>query len=87
MLAAVGVKALARSDAAAGFQAAGRIVQPAVNDLVVARRGLEPDCVGSFDDEHVQPGQGECSNSRKPDDAGTDNHAFNLVHYFPPSGS
>ena len=41
MIAAIGVKALALGDAAACFQAAGRIIKPAMNHLAVARRGLE----------------------------------------------
>ena len=41
MIAAIGVKALAPGDAAACFQAAGRIIKPAMNHLAVARRGLE----------------------------------------------
>src|SRR6516225_11071606 len=47
MIAAIGVKALAPGDAAACFQAAGRIIKPAMNHLAVARRGLEPDRIGS----------------------------------------
>jgi len=83
MIAAIGVKALAPGDAAACFQAAGRIIKPAMNHLAVARRGLEPDRIGAFKDKYIVPRQRESPRRRKPDHPCTDHHAFDLVRVTP----
>jgi len=83
MIAAIGVKALAPGDAAACFQAAGRIIKPAMNHLAVARRGLEPDRIGAIKDKYIVPRQRESPRRRKPDHPCTDHHAFDLVRVTP----
>ena len=65
MIAAIGVKALA--PAAACFQAAGRIIKPAMNHLAFARRGLEPNRIGAFEDKYIVPRQRQSPRRRKPD--------------------
>jgi hypothetical protein len=48
-----------------------------------ARRGLKPDRKGTFKDEYIVPRQRESPSRRKPDHAGADHDAFDLVHVTP----
>jgi len=80
MLAAISVEPLASGNATVRLQAACRVVEPAMDNLTIARRGFEPGCVGAFEDEHAIAGKSERPCYRKPYDAGPDNHTFNLVH-------
>jgi hypothetical protein len=54
-----------------------------MDNLAVARGGLETDRIGALEDEHLVPGQGERPSRCKADHPGTDHHAFNLVHRIP----
>ena len=80
VLGAIGVEALAAGDAGRRLQAALRVVEPAVDDLAVARGGLEADRVGAFEDDDLVPGQRQRPRRRQPDDPGADHHRFDLVH-------
>src|SRR4029077_8300243 len=68
MLAAIGIQALAAGDAAAPLQAANRVIEPAMDDFAVARRGLETDCVGAFEDEHAMAGKRQRPSHPETDD-------------------
>ena len=54
-----------------------------MNDLAVARGGLETDRIGAIEDEHLVSGQGQRPSRCKPYHPGADYHAFNLVHRIP----
>src|SRR5256714_15231941 len=53
VLTAISVEPLAPLDAAARLEAPLRVIEPAMNDLAVARGGLEPDRVGAFEDDDL----------------------------------
>src|SRR5215472_600558 len=76
----ISVEAVPAGDAGAGFQAADRIVEPAMNDLAVARRSLKPDRVGTLEDEDAHIRQGEGPRHRQPDDTRPDNDALDFFH-------
>src|SRR5205085_9761350 len=57
MLAAIGVEPFAAFDAALRLQAALRIIEPAMDDLAVARGGLEPDRIGALKNDDLVPGE------------------------------
>src|SRR5256885_17068633 len=57
MLTAIGVEPLASFDAAARLQTPLWVVEPAMDDLAVARGGLETDRIGAFEDDDLMPGQ------------------------------
>jgi len=82
MLAAIGIEALAAGDAAAPLQAANRVIEPAMDDFAVARRGLETDRVGAFEDEHAMAGKRQRPSRRETQDARPDHDAVNLVHHI-----
>ena len=83
-LGAIGVEALAPGDAGHGLEAAGRVVEAAMDDLAVARGGLEADRIGAFEDDDLVPGQCQRARRRQPDDPGADHHRFDLVHRCAP---
>src|SRR5437016_912609 len=80
MLTAIGVEPLAPLDAAARLEAPFRVIEPAMDDLAVARGGLETDRVGAFEDDDLMPGQGQGARRGEPDDPGADHHRFDFVH-------
>src|SRR5262249_14395552 len=84
VVAAIGVKSLAPGNTAARLEAAGRIVKTAMNDLAVARGGLEPDRVSALEHKHALPGPRERTSGREPDHSRANHHAFNFVHHFAP---
>ena len=55
-----------------------------MDDLAVARGGLEADRVGAFEDDDLVPGQRQRPRRRQPDDPGADHDRFDLVHAAPP---
>ena len=80
MLAAIGIETLAAGDAARRLQAAGRIIEAAVDDLAVARGGLGADPVGAFEDDDLVPLQREGPRRRQADHPGPDDDRFDLFH-------
>ncbi len=80
MLAAIGVEATAALDAGRRLQAVLGIVDAAVDDLAVARRGLETDGPGALDDHHFTACQRQCPRRGETDHPGADDHAFDFVH-------
>src|SRR5271170_2211211 len=86
-LMAIGIEPLAAGDTALRLEAARRVIDPAVDHLAVARRGLEPDREGALDDQHLAAGQRQRPCRGKTDQPGADDDAFDLVHPLsPPSG-
>jgi hypothetical protein len=83
--AAIGVKALAPGDATARLQASGRIIESSVNDLAVARRSLEPDRVGTLEDENPVSSKRKRPTRRETDHPGAHHNAFNFVHHIHPA--
>jgi len=75
-------EALAAGDAAAPLQAANRVIEPAMDDFAVARRGLETDRVGTFEDEHAMAGKRQRPSHRETHDTRPDDDALNLVHHI-----
>ena len=51
-----------------------------MDDLAVARGGLEADRVGAFEDDDLMPGQRQRARRRQPDDPGADHDRFDLIH-------
>src|SRR5438445_161920 len=84
MLAAIGIEALAAGDAARRLQAAGRIIEAAVDNLAVARGSLGADSVGAFEDDDLVPLQREGPRRRQADHPGPDDDRFDLVHRLTP---
>src|SRR5215475_2415404 len=83
MIAAVIVKSCTALDASDRLQATLRIIESAVNDLAVARRRLESDRVGLFENDDFMPGQREGARDRQSDDPGANDDRFDLVHLYP----
>ncbi len=79
-LGAIGVEALAAGDAGRGLEAAFRVIEPAVDDLAVARGGLEADRIGALKDDDLVSGKRQRTRRRQPDDTGADHDRFDLVH-------
>src|SRR5438552_18863593 len=82
VLAAIGIEPVAPFNATPRLQAADRVIEPAMDDFAVARRGLEPDRVGLLEHEHLYARQRERPSHRETDDAGPDHDAFNFFHYI-----
>ena len=51
-----------------------------MDDLAVARGGLEADRVGAFEDDDLVARQRQRARRRQPDDPGADHDRFDLVH-------
>src|SRR5207245_2794373 len=73
VLMTISVEPLAPLDAAARLEAPLRVIEPAMDNLAVARGGLETDRVGAFEDDDLMPGQRQGARRGKPDDPGADN--------------
>ena len=80
VVAAIGVEPPAALDAGRRLQTVLRIIDAAVDDLAVARRGLEPDRPGAVEDEHLAAGERQSPRRGKPDHPGADHDAFDFVH-------
>src|SRR4029077_3327713 len=83
VLAAIGVEPLAPLDAAPVLEAAGRIIEAAMDHLAVARGGLETDRVGAFEDDDLMARERQCPRDRQADHPGADDDRFDLVHRSP----
>src|SRR3954452_1553705 len=80
VLGAIGVETLAAGDAGGGLEAAGGGVEAAMDDLAVARGGLEADRIGAFEHDDLVPGQRQRARRGQPDDPGADHDRFDLIH-------
>src|SRR6185312_1114106 len=78
-LAAIGIEAVAAGDAEARLEAPFRIVQPGMDDLAVARRGLRADPALLLEHQHLAPAPRQRPRHREPDHARADHHAFDGV--------
>ncbi len=81
VVAAIAVEPLAPGDAACRLEAAGRVIDPAMDDLAVARGGLEADRPGALEHKHLAAGERQCPRGGEPDHPGTDHDAFDFVHH------
>ena len=64
-----------------------RIVDPGVDHLAVARGRDRADRRFALEHENLAAGEREAARDREPDDAGADNHAFDLFHHRDPPRS
>src|ERR1051326_5088484 len=80
VLSAIEVEPFTPFDAAARLQAPLWIIEPAMDDLAVARRGFEPDRVGAFENDDLMPGERQRARRGEADDPGADDDRFDLVH-------
>src|SRR5262249_36354098 len=84
MVTAIVVKPMAALDAGGRFQAALWVIEPAVDDLAVARGSLEPDRVGLFEDDDLFPRQSQRPRRGEADHPGAHHYRFDFVHCFHP---
>src|SRR5438045_537462 len=80
VLLAIGVEPLAPFDTAARLQTPFRIVEPAMNDLAVARGSLKSDRVGALEDNDLVHGERQRARRGETDDPGADDDRFDFVH-------
>src|ERR1051326_7527218 len=80
VLSAIGVEPFAAFAAAARLQAPLRIIEPAMDHLAVARRGLEPDRVGAFENDDLLPGARQGARRGATDNPGANDDCFDLAH-------
>src|SRR5580698_637696 len=66
MLAAIVVEPVAALDACGGLEAALRVVEPAMDDLAVARGRLKTDRIGLFEDDDLFAGKRQGPRRGKP---------------------
>src|ERR1051326_579284 len=79
VLSAIGVEPFAAFDAAARLQAPLRIIEPSMDHRAVARRGLEPDRVGAFENDDLLPGERQGARRGETDNPGANDDCFDLV--------
>ena len=70
----------AARDADAGLQRAGRVIDPGMDDLGIAGRGLGADALGCFGDDDLASGQRQFTGDREADDAGPDHQTIDVAH-------
>lgn len=88
MAEAVRVESVPALDAKSGFQAAGRVIDPRVDNLRVARARADTDCLASFYQQHFIAGPGHLACHGKPYHASTYDYAINIdTHVTTPSKS
>jgi hypothetical protein len=76
----VAIEQLTARDTDAGLQGAGRIIDPGMDDLGIARRGLGADALGSLGDDDLASGQRQLAGNREADDAGPDHQTIDVAH-------
>jgi glycine/D-amino acid oxidase-like deaminating enzyme len=71
---------IAAGHAEAGLEAAGRVIQPGVDDFTVAGTGFHAYCRMRFHHQHLAPGLCQPARHCQADHAGAYHHAIYLIH-------
>src|SRR5262249_2634085 len=79
---AVPVEHAPPGNAAPRLEAVPGIINPGMDDLAVARRGLEADAVLALEHHDFAPGQRQSPCHREPDDTGPHHHAFHRLGHI-----
>src|SRR5260221_4240218 len=80
-LGAIGVEHLAAGDAGARLETTPRIIDAGMDDLAVARGGLEADAVFALQHHHLDAGARQRPRHREPDHPGADDDAFDRFRH------
>jgi hypothetical protein len=73
------------ADAMAGFERAGSVINPGVDDAAVPRAGAHAELGHLLEKEDVLPSRGSGTRDRATNDASTDDEDIGLVHIFAPA--
>ena len=79
-LLAIRIQGQLAGDAEACLERTGRIVDPGVDHLAVARAGLGADALGRLEDDHLAAGEGEGARHRQADDTRADDDRVDAFH-------